>query len=77
MKAKNRIGVFDLHVQTHELMGTRANTYIARWSTVSDNGNDLQTAGWEAASFTELKAVVDLLKTDLDVVLEKARQHFD
>jgi hypothetical protein len=35
-----------LHVQTHELMG--ANIYIARWSTISDNGNDLQAVGSQA-----------------------------
>ncbi|MGD1036213.1 MAG: hypothetical protein ABR878_03270 [Roseiarcus sp.] len=77
MKAKNRIGVFDLLIRKHELLGTTVDIYIARSDSVDDNGVVLPTIGYEAASFAELKEVIDLLKADLDVLLEKAKQHFD
>jgi hypothetical protein len=45
-------------------------------SGVDDNGAMLTTIGWEAASDEELKAIVDTIKLDLDVILKKSRQRF-
>jgi hypothetical protein len=77
MKAKNRVGIFDLDVCTDPITGTTANIYIAKISTLSRGGSKLTTIGWEAASFAELKALVDFLKNDLDVIVEKSKQHFE
>ena len=73
MKAKNRTGIFDLLVQTDEMIGTRAYIYVVRSSTVSDRGNELQILGYNSASFPELKGLVDSLKHDLDVDYRKDR----
>jgi hypothetical protein len=81
MKAENRVGIFDLFV-THDevidtrMMGTRAYIWVMHPSAVDDKGKTLTTVGSEAASYEELKVVVDSLKHDLDVVLKKSRQFF-
>lgn len=73
MKVKNRVGEFDLRVHKNDMIGTRISIYLAQPSMI----DDLIIVGAEAASFGELKAQVDLLKADLDAVLEKSAQHFD
>jgi hypothetical protein len=72
MKVKNRVGRFDLHTRDSEMIGTRAWIYLA-WSSEIDS---LITVTNECASHGELKAQVELLKADLDALVQKAAQYF-
>jgi hypothetical protein len=73
VKAKNRVGEFDLRVREDDMIGIRISIYLAQPSMI----DDLLIVGTEAASFGELKAQVDLLKADLDAILAKSAQYFD
>ena len=77
MKAKNRIGVFDLLVRRDEMIGTRAYIWITHMIEIDDNGNNLPCLMPDCASYGELKGQVDALKHDLDVLVERAKQYFD
>jgi hypothetical protein len=76
VKAKNRTGIFDLFIEKDEWIGTRIHIWLTRWSRVNDRDRELTTVGWDAASYDELKGLVEALKHDLDVILEKSQQHF-
>jgi hypothetical protein len=73
VKAKNRVGQFELDVRSDPMIGTRVSIFLANYSMIDER----ITVGWEAASLGELKALIELLKADLDVILEKSAQYFE